>query len=433
LIYPTRRSIGLAGALALIAVVALLVPIAAGAFWAALAIVLGVAVLDARRCLARAPVAIERELPRRARSGQPCEVRYRLRLDSESTASVLDELSVELGGDRRFELPAGALAERQHELSVTPSRRGIHPLGPMYVELPSPLRLFVQRSRHWPQQALSVYPADPLEDRGSALSREVQQDIGLRPRRQRGEGSEFESLREYTFDDDPRRIDWRASARMRRPVVRTYQFERRHTLIVAVDCGRLMSTRAEGRSKLDHALSAALSLARASVRCQDRVGFVAFDRELCMWLPPQRPERALGAILEATLPLETRAYESSYRVLAEAMQQRQRKRALVVVLTDFVEGEGATELRAYLASLRARHCVLLVGLRDRLLRELDQPLPSATDPELYRRLVLQDLGTARDVALEQIARSGVHVLDLDPSEITAPLLDRYLRIRESAL
>src|SRR5262249_55221059 len=152
----------------------------------------------------------------------------------------------------------------------------------------------------------------------------------------------------YTVDDEPRRIDWRASARARRPVVREYQTERNHTLVIAVDCGRLMSTHIDGQSKLDHALAAAIGLARASAQCQDGVGVLGFANELCAWVPPQRAGRALAPILEATLALEPRREDARYRVLAEALQQRQKKRALLVVLTDFVEGASSVELDAYL-------------------------------------------------------------------------------------
>ncbi len=431
MIYPTRRLVGLAALAALLAFAALAFAWLAALAWIVLAIVAALALIDGRLSLRRGAPHIERELPQRGRVREPLSVRYRLSLAGAAQATLLDELPADLGGDHS----QGPLAIGDEPLAierqVTPERRGVRALGPVIVDVRSPLGLFDRRHRAAQGRTLSVYPADVLAGAYGPRSRKLRDELGIRPRRQRGEGSEFESLREYTPDDEPRRIDWRATARARRPVVRELQIERHHTVIVAVDTGRLMGSQIEGLSKLDHALGATVGLIRASSRAQDRIGFLAFDSELCAWVPPQPSKRALGAILEATLELEARTHESSYRTLAEALQQRQKKRSLLVVLTDFVEGAAAAELQAYLASLASRHAVLLVGLRDRLLRELDTPAPAIAGQALFRRLALQDLDAARDIAFSHIARSGVHTLDLDPAAVTGPLLDRYLQIREA--
>jgi uncharacterized protein (DUF58 family) len=316
---------------------------------------------------------------------------------------------------------------------ITPALRGQRALGPSVVYAVSPLALFVRRHMFEHGQALGVYPASSFPEHRGLSSRSLLAELGLRPRRPRGAGSEFESLREYTPDDEPRRIDWRASARSQKPVVRDFHTERNHTIMVAVDCGRLMAAQSGGASKLDHALAAAVSLVRACAQGGDRIGFVAFDEALRAWVPPQRPARALVPILEATLGLAPRACEPSYRTLANVLQERQKKRALIVLLTDFVEGASTPGLEAYLALLARRHCVLLVGLRDRLLREIEAPAPEVAGLDVYRRLVLQDLDVARQAAVARIARTGVQTLDLDATQITAPLLDRYLRIREAGL
>ena len=257
--------------------------------------------------------------------------------------------------------------------------------------------------------------------------------LGLRPRPARGEGTEFESLRDYADGDDPRHVDWHASARRGRLMVRQYQTERRHTVFIAVDTGRLMAARVDGASKLDHALDCAVTLAHASREYGDRVGFIAFDRELRVMLRPKSAPNCAGALIEATLEVEPRPLEPSYRVLAETLAQCQKKRALVVVLTDFVEGSASSELQSYLAVLARRHCLLLVALRDRLLAELEQRDPAITRGRLYRRLALQDLAVERAAALARIRRFGAQTLDLDPAEITAPVLNRYLAIRQAGL
>jgi uncharacterized protein (DUF58 family) len=238
-------------------------------------------------------------------------------------------------------------------------------------------------------------------------------------------------MREYTVGDDPRHIDWHASARRHRLIVRQYQTERRHTVIVAIDTGRLMAARADGISKLDHALDCAIALARASNEFGDRVGLVAFDRELRLMVRPKPGRGAVAAMAAATLGLEATPFEPNYRVLAEMLARHQKKRALVVVLTDFVEGIAARELEAYLSVIARRHVLLLVALRDRLLAEADRPDPEITRERLYRKLAIQDLVAEREAAIARIARFGAQTLDLDPARINAAVLNRYLVVRQA--
>jgi uncharacterized protein (DUF58 family) len=204
-------------------------------------------------------------------------------------------------------------------------------------------------------------------------------------------------------------------------------------VIVAVDTGRLMAAKTGGDSKLDCALDCAIALARLSGQFGDRVGLLAFDQELRALAKARSGAAGVGALIEATLELRPRPFEPNYRVLAETLARHQKKRALVVVLTDFVEGSASRELESYLAVLAHRHCVLLVAMRDRLLGELAVREPNIARSRLYRRLALQDLAVEREAALRRIAQFGVQTLDLDPVRITAPVLNRYLAIRQAAL
>ena len=191
-----------------------------------------------------------------------------------------------------------------------------------------------------------------------------------------------------------------------------------------------MAARFGADSKLDHAIECGIALARASKEYGDRVGFLGFDRELRVFARPRPGRSGVGLMIEATMTLQPHPFEPSYRVLAETLARYQRKRALVVVLTDFVEGSASHQLEAWLGVLSRRHCVMLVALRDPLLAELDRPEPNISLPRLYRRLALQDLAVEREAALGRIRRFGVQTLDLDPARVTVPVLNRYLAIRQ---
>jgi uncharacterized protein (DUF58 family) len=275
---------------------------------------------------------------------------------------------------------------------------------------------------------LRVYPDASHYLRPEALTpARVLEAIGVKPAPRRGEGLDFESLREYLPGDDPRRVDWRATARRGRLVVRQFQHERNHTVVIAVDASRLMAGEVEGRSKLDHAVDAALALAYAALTAGDRVSLLVFDREVVGHLAPRAHRRQLGDFLELLRPVQPRLVEASYDALARALALRHRQRALVVVLTDFVEASSARVI-APLSVVARRHRLVLVALRDRLFAALDLPA-TGDDLDIYRRLVLDDLLRERDTALSALRRSGVQTIDLPPESITAAVLNRYLAIR----
>jgi uncharacterized protein (DUF58 family) len=379
---------------------------------------------------------LQRSLPGRMVKGRSATVIYNLLWPDafSTTASLLDELPADLGGDLIIEdIEFGPHQRREIGRAVIPAARGVREIGPTRILWRSRIGFLQFRATVLAGGSVAILPASVGGRRSGLTQRSLRDELGLRPRPARGEGMEFESLRDYFDGDDPRHLDWHATARRGRLMVRQYQTERRHTVIVALDTGRLMTAHVEAGSKLDHALDSAVMLARASREYGDRVGFIAFDRELRVLVRPRSGAACVGALIEATLNLTARPWEPNYRVLVETLAQYQKKRALVVVLTDFVEGSASSELESYLAVLARRHCVLLVALRDRLLGELDEREPGISRERLYYRLALQDLAVERAAALGRIRRCGAQTLDLDPAEVTVQLLNRYLAIRQAGL
>ncbi len=380
------------------------------------------------------PPRLVRELPEHVVKGRRAIVTYRVSSYIDRSTSILDELPTDLGGDMLIEDVALTPRTTTITREVVPLRRGTNELGGAYLMWNSRLELFRYRSLAQNGGKVAILPPASSPERRVALThRTIRDELGTRPRPARGEGREFESLREYFPGDDPRHVDWRATARRGRMMVRQYQTERRHTVMVAVDTGRLMAARAESNSKLDYALDCAIALARASKEFGDRVGFMAFDRELRSLIRPRSGVGALRGLVEASARLKVSAFEPNYRVLADTLAINQKKRALVVVLTDFVEGSASRELESYLGVIARRHVVLLVALRDRVLAEIDRRDAEITRDRLYRRLALQDLVVEREAALARIGRFGAETLDLDPAAINAPVLNRYLAMRQASL
>jgi len=337
---------------------------------------------------------------------------------------------------------------------VFPLQRGEYGLGPLTVRYIGPLRLaWRQRTVQFDDQ-LSVYPNVSAIRRYEGLVRQrLQQEIGLRSSRRWGAGTEFDRLRDYTPDDEYRRINWKATARRLSPVVVDYRTEQSQNVIVALDAGRLMSTRlpltsdpgdeepyggrrgdrpelveAKALTRLDYSLNAALLLAYVSQKYGDRVGLLAFTDQVIRFLPPRSGKRQYLAILEALHNLTPEPIEADYAVALGYLAARAPRHSLVVLFTDIVEPEAARPLVGSLSLLARRHLPLTVTLRDPAIEDM----ASATVVDsrtVYERGVAQALLSDREEILLRLQQRGVLTLDVPANQLSFSLLNRYLQVK----
>lgn len=353
-----------------------------------------------------------------------------------STAPALEDDPT--GGADRARLPADAHGEVALARVYRPGLRGLQRLGALRLRLESPLGLLQRQARLDDRQELAVVP--PLRGLRRTLrlaASERWQDLGVRRLRRRGAmTTDFESLRAYVTGDDVRLVDWKATARRGAPTVRQFQVERGQELVLLVDCGRRMrATTSEGErrgwTKLDHALDAALQLAAVALQEGDRVGLLAFDREVRAWVPPARGSLALRRLMEATFDLQPRRHEADLVRALREVRARHRRRALLVVLSDVGELESAARTRKALrASATSR--VVFAALDDPELRALAEGAqPPGPEASPVRAAALQLVEERRE-ALERIRGPGARVLDALPAGAAGPLLAAWLDERRGA-
>jgi uncharacterized protein (DUF58 family) len=433
-VFPHTRLLAALATLCGLAVPVVLVPGLEPIWLATVVMVAALAIWDAF-LLRRAPsLEAERRLPDRLFVGRSADIVVALRNPGSTPVSVdvHEDLPLGLAAEnpeyRDVPVDPGAVTTLRY--AVTPTRRGNAACGPLLLMQCSPLGLLRRRLLAAAGDVVRVYPDVSRLLRPQTLDpKAILNSLGVRPRRQRGEGMELESLRDYVPGDDPRRIHWAASARRGRPVTRLTQRERHRNLLIAIDASRLMATRVGERTKLDFAADAALVLAYGGLLAGDRVGMLAFDDRVRGLLSPRAHRRELGHFVDLVRELEPRLTEPDFGALTTTLATRQRQHALVVVLTDFVDVDAAS-LLVPLTALGRRHRLLLVALRDPIFADLDSDR-GADDLGLYRRLVLDDLLREREQALLSLRRRGVQTLDLPPPQITAAVLNRYLQMRAS--
>jgi uncharacterized protein (DUF58 family) len=315
--------------------------------------------------------------------------------------------------------------------TVKPTLRGSYPWSKIQVRQRSPWGLVWMDWKTGDAESVDVFP-DLIALRSLTIKLTLQSAGSIKQSRKFGIGTEFAELREYNAGDDPRLIDWKATARRSRPLVRVLEPEQEQTLIILLDRGRLMTASVEGLQRFDWGLNAALALAMTGIKRGDRVGVGVFDRSIHTWIPPQRGDRHFTTLLEKLTPIQPDLTEPDYMSAVSNILGQQTRRALVVMITDLVDTTASSELLASLAKLTPRYLPFCVTLRDPEIDRIAQSSPELEGnsvADAYARSVALDLLAQRQVAFAELTRKGVLVLDAPANQISDQLVDRYLTLK----
>lgn len=321
-----------------------------------------------------------------------------------------------------------ARSEDRWSYEVRPRARGRFTWGDAHLRYRSVLGLWDRQKRVPAPAEARVYPSVAALSRYHLLARANRLDtLGIRKVRARGAAWEFESLRDYVPGDDVRLMDWKASARRRKPIIRNQEAERNQTVLLLVDSGRLMNAEVEGVAKLDHAVNTALILAHVALTRGDRVGLCTFSHRVHAWVTPRARRAQIRLLTEALFDLRGDYTETDHGRCLRLVASRHPKRSLLVVLTDFVDADTAADMVAYVRRAARRHIVLFAALKDPVLERAARARP-ATAFEGFRKAAAVELLRERREVLERLRQMGAHVLDVEPSGLTPPLVNGYLRI-----
>jgi uncharacterized protein (DUF58 family) len=307
--------------------------------------------------------------------------------------------------------------------TVTPKRRGKHVLPAVATRATGPLKLARWDHREAADQELRVFPDLQTARRlALAVARGRFRDQGATARGPLGLGTEFELIRDYEPDDDIRQVNWRATARLGRPMSNQYRLEQDRDLLLLIDAGRLSTAPLEQASILDAELDAAAALAFVADELGDRCGAVAFDDRVRAALPPRR--KGGQTIVRALYDLEARPVDSDYELAFRRAEQN--KRALVVVFCDLLEESAARPLVRAVPVLTRRHAVVIASPSDPALEAL-------ADGDDARAIIARDVLGARARAAAQVRAAGARVLEAPPNRLPALLVATYLRAKARAV
>jgi uncharacterized protein (DUF58 family) len=264
------------------------------------------------------------------------------------------------------------------------------------------------------------------------LRRGLRAMAGLRRARPPGASTAFAGLRDYVRGDDIRRVSWAATARRDHPVVVEVEAERGQQVMIALDCGRLMTAPAGELDKLDHAVNAALMLAWVAQAYGDRVGLMTFDDRVTNFIKPERGSTQLRRITEALYAIKPDYVEPDFGHALTLLSLRLGRRSMVVVLTDLQDVEASKELVAHCLRLAARHLVLVVAMSDPAVLSARQA-PITTSSRAYEWAAAEEFMSSRRESFELLRRGGVLGLDVVAGNLSPALVERYLELKERAL
>lgn len=408
--------------------------------WVTLAydlLLFGAAIVDARTSRLPAGVGIKREFGGRFAVGAEQEVRLEIQNNTARPVSIFvkDEYppAMLLSGPREAHLFVEAQRSVALIYQLTPPRRGQFEFGQIAIRFRSRLGLVWCQTKAAAGEFVKVYP-NMRRAREAELKALGARALVAQHRKTswRGEGREFESLRDYVRGDELRHISWTATARRGKLTTRQYQIERDQNILIAIDAGRLMTARIENETKLDSAVHATLALMSAAARAGDNAGLVVFGRRIKAYLPPGRGREQLDAALEALYPIEPEMIEPSYARAFEFIAANCKRRSLVVLLTDLVDEEGSRELLTSLKLLRPRHLPLVVTIADRDLKAVVREAPASVR-DLFTQSVAEEIITYRETALRLVESQGGLALDVTAAVLAPALLEKYLQVKERGL
>jgi len=347
---------------------------------------------------------------------------------------VLDELPPSIWHEiKPASLNGPARTTRSVVLNYTPGTRGDLRTGKVFLRYQS----VFQMAERWAvadlEQTVRVYPNFEHARKSAVyLARSRQIELQMRMMRLRGMGSDFESLREYREGDELRNVCWTAAARRGKLVSKTFRVERSQAVWIVLDCGRLMRARTDGYSKLDCAVDAALCLAQLALYSGDRVGLLAYGRAVNQRVMPGRGAAQMRHIVEQLAMIHDEIPEADHVRAAASLLTMQKQRGLIIWISDLAESAMTPEVIEAAGQMLTRHLLLFTVIAQPELKQQARLSP-ASAPDMYEVVAAQEMVYRRELLLGRLRERGALCMEVEPSRISAAILNQYLTVKERNL
>lgn len=316
----------------------------------------------------------------------------------------------------------------RYEYSVIAKRRGLAQFQPAYVLIESRMGFWEQLLRLGGSPSLKVYPDFSAVSNSFVFGVEqAMRNMGAHIAKRKGDGLEFNQLRDFREGDTLKQIDWKATAKLGAPISREYQEEKDQNIVFLLDCSRRMRAMENNLSYFDYALNALLMSSYIALDKGDAVGVMSFSGEPS-WLPPMKGKTSINTLLNHLYALSTSTESSDYVTAAENLLLKQRKRSLIIIITN-VRDEDSEDLQKAVSILSRQHLVMIVALQERLLERVEtMTLQSHDESLLYAGIKHFERNRKKMLAL--LKAQGVSVVDATHKNMHVKLVSEYMRLKQ---
>ena len=391
-------------------------------------------IIDGIRCLRCAPPEIIRHHQDNLAIGvwSVIEIRIHHAFQTRTTLEIYDHHPPQCLAENPRQL--GILVPDQGLLfhyRIKPLQRGNHHFSHLDLLLTSDFGLWQRKMRVGEPSSIKVFPNFAAVSQYALLATEQQSaQIGIRKQQRRGEGLDFHQLREFRQGDSLRQIDWNVSARLRTLISKEYQDEKDQEIFFLIDCGRRMRSQDGDHSHLDHALNAMLLMSYAALKQGDAIGLMSFGGQ-SRWLKPVKSTACMSRILNQTYDLEASQHASDYSTTVKQFFSRQKKRALVVLLS-CIRDENNDDLSTALHLLQRKHLVLVANLEEPEIERLpQQPVQTFEDALRYSGVIKYQ--EQRRQVTRQLNLAGIATVNCTPRNMAVALVNKYFEIKRKGL
>jgi len=343
----------------------------------------------------------------------------------------VDPLLIDGASEGRIWLPP--LEQVSLTYSLLPRRRGDFTFSQVFIRFYGPFWLAGRQVKIPLSTSVRVFPdLLPVNQYLSLLAHREEYLMGVKIRRLHGQGTSFESLRDYLPDDDPRHMDWKATARRASLMVKNYEEEPFQDVFAFLDCGRMMRSRIGEKTKLDYAVEATFLLSYAAYLSRDRFGILAFDRKIQRFFLPSSGNRIFSLTGEALYNLQPQFVESAYETAFLHFSSRVTHRTLVVIFSDLLDEYSSLTLLTECMRLRPRHFPLLIIFQNEDVEALAHIFPKKIE-EVYRKAASIEFLSMRHAILARLQSAGVEVVETSASQMAVNTINAYYHIKSRGL
>lgn len=323
--------------------------------------------------------------------------------------------------------------EKVIHYDLRPTKRGEYKFGAVNVYVSSFLGLVQKRYKFDEHKDVAVYPSFLELNKYELLAASNRlTDIGIKKIRRIGHASEFDQIKHYVMGDDPRTINYKASARANQLMVNTYQEEKSQQVYCLIDKGRTMKMPFEGMTLLDYAINSSLMVSSTALAKSDKAGLITFSKQIDQILPASKNRRQRNMLLETLYAQRTDFKESDYERLFVTVKNKLTQRSLIILYTNFETINGMRRQLKYLSRLAKDHLVLVAFFLNSEFNEVLSMYPEDID-DVFRKAIAEKLSYDKHLIVKELNRYGVHTILSSPQELTINSINKYLEFKSRGL